>query len=62
MIKVRSLLRLTTRVIKGAYNRTSIPAARPAKFYLAQRTPAAGVKEGAGVDKGAGVEEGAGVD
>ena len=40
-----------------AYNRTSIPAARPAKFYLAQRTPAARVDEGAGVEEGAGVDE-----
>ena len=29
---------------------TSIPMARPAKFYLAQQTLAAGVEEGAGVD------------
>ena len=34
---------------KGAYNRTSKPAARPAKFYLARQTPAPGVEKGAGV-------------
>ena len=46
----------------GAYNRTSRPAPRPAKFYLARPLPAAGVEEDAGVEEGAGVEEEASVE